>query len=243
MSNSHAACQPLSLICLGWVKGSLVVKSEPALRGLLVKLLHPPLHQRSSWGLYPVLPQREGTGFSQGLILLSKWLYCIIRISEEKWTSTWPGHIPGKLNTALPTLVRHQTSLHEILRQYIIGGPWWRRAGQGWGECLSVHAWVCTMNNSSSQEKKIHVINTCWVPTVFSWAPMPALRMKLWTTETQPQPLKGQTSQFSPDKTDLTFSSVSSKPKALILKIHSLKSYLSKTQEVWFGPLWNSIGR
>lgn len=153
MSNSHAACQPLSLICLGWVKGSLVVKSEPALRGLLVKLLHPPLHQRSSWGLYPVLPQREGTGFSQGLILLSKWLYCIIHISEEKWTSTWPDHMPGKLNTALPTLVRHQTSLHEILRQYIIGGPWWRRAGQGWGECLSVHAWVCTMNNSSSQEK------------------------------------------------------------------------------------------
>lgn len=147
MSNSHAARRPPVWHAWDESRAHWWWRLGPALRGLLLKLLHPPLHQGSSRGLYPVLPQREGRGFSQGLILLFKWLY------SHQWREvdiymTWSYALEVQYSSpySCSESPQHQTFLHEILRQYIIGGPRWRRAGRelGWAaEHIGVSAYLC----------------------------------------------------------------------------------------------------
>lgn len=242
MSNSHAA---VSLTCLGWVKDSLVVKSEPSFKGTSTQVAPSP--SPSQLFLRPLLTlatKGRELGFlrpnSSAEMIILHYLYQWREVHiYMTWSYAWEvKHCSPCSGSETP---QHQTFLHEIWRQYIIGVL----GKESWAG-LKVSAYPCTHESAwwithlSSQER-IHVIRTCWVPSVSSQAPMPGSQDEAVNNKVTAQPLKGQTSQFNPNQT--AFSSVSSKPKAPILKIHSLKSYLSKTQEVCFGPLWNSIGR
>lgn len=93
-----------------------------------------------SWGLHTVLPQWQGTGFSQGqslatkssiLILLFKWSYCAVYIKDRKRTSGLLISCLGYQLKCIPYPCagppQHQTFLHEIADST---SPWALGEGQ-----------------------------------------------------------------------------------------------------------------